>query len=136
MKYSLAKWKQHHRHAFLGVLTILLIIFNLNCVALAFSPAPEGKPELTMADAIKIATAHSKTNKDIADYYMDRVWIGRLQNENRRVWIVSWSPNGNDRKPGQGWFFVTVDMEGVAKTGGKGIAWLDDATIEAIRLSK
>jgi hypothetical protein len=92
----------------------------------ALSPVPEPKPAIPIDEAIRLATRHAATRIDLKDYYADRAWVSR--SDTGPFWIVSFSPDGLEKK--NGWFFVTIDMQGKASEPQGGVAWLSPLSLD------
>jgi hypothetical protein len=118
------------------VLLYIIVCFISVPSVHARQPFPESRPKLDMSKAIQKATEFASKEKNLTNYYMDRVWLAIPNGQNERMWIVSWSPDGIENMSPHGWFIVTVDMEGNVSKPINGVHWNDQKILDTLRNNK
>lgn len=73
------------------------------------TPDFEPKPKINAQRAVRLASKFLAARKNLSLYYIDRVWLERIDGDDNVKWVVSWSPDGS-QQGGAGWPKVSVDM--------------------------
>jgi hypothetical protein len=104
-------------------LLFALLPFSLfQDVAVGLSPGPFAKPKIALTEAVQKGTEYAKGKIDLANYYMDRVWLTVRTDTHETVWAVSFAPDPKADRT-EGWYYVIVDQNGQAMERVAAIPW-------------
>jgi hypothetical protein len=104
--------------------SVVAIFIWLGGITLNIAQLAE-KPAVEIEKAIEKSKDFINQKSEVDKYFIDRIWLQADAKKENSYWIVSWSPDLKNRKAGDGWHFVKVDMKGKAEEFRGKLPWVN-----------